>query len=195
MTTKVVATNSRNVVRSIIGSFSCGAKYAGPYSQLHRQDAGETGFFPVDPKAANRHVLDRRDRALIAALRRNARASLVALAREIDLSRSATHDRISRLEELKILRGYTVRVDEELIDDIRAFITVTLDDDSDQKAVAVQVSQFSGVQRAFCLAGEIDLLVDCRCDTAQDLGRLRDRIGALEGVRSCGTRLVLATHD
>ncbi|MEO1324964.1 MAG: winged helix-turn-helix transcriptional regulator, partial [Pseudomonadota bacterium] len=52
--------------------------------------------------------LDEKDRKLLAALKQDSRASLVALAREIDLSRSATHDRITRLEERGIIQGYTI---------------------------------------------------------------------------------------
>ncbi|WP_080606022.1 MULTISPECIES: AsnC family transcriptional regulator [Sinorhizobium] len=42
--------------------------------------------------------LDEKDLKLISLLRRNARAPIVALARHIGLSRSATQDRMARLE-------------------------------------------------------------------------------------------------
>ncbi len=149
----------------------------------------------MDRKATDIPVLDRKDRVLIDALRKNARASLVTLARAIDLSRSATHDRISRLEERGILRGYTIRVDEALIDDVRAFMTVALEQHTDRKALTTRISEMTGVEVAYCLSGDIDLLVDCRCETSNDLGQLREQIGALDGIVSCNTRLVLAVHD
>ena len=53
-------------------------------------------------------MLDDKDHILIGALRRNARESLVGLARTVGLSRSATQERMRRLEREGIIRGYTV---------------------------------------------------------------------------------------
>ena len=138
--------------------------------------------------------LDRKDRLLIAALRENSRASLVALAREIGLSRSATHDRIARLEEHGIVRGYTIRVDEERVDDVRAFLSLQIAPGRDKGDIGAKVGALAGVEQAYCLAGDVDMLVDCRCDNSHELGRLREKIAGLEGVADCATRIVLATH-
>src|SRR4051794_37075652 len=53
-------------------------------------------------------VLDDRDQKLLLALQRNARASVVDLARRVGLSRSATQERLGKLERTGVIAGYTV---------------------------------------------------------------------------------------
>jgi len=55
--------------------------------------------------------LDDVDRQLLAAVQRDARASLTVLAAEIHLGVSATRARLRSLEERGVITGYTARVD------------------------------------------------------------------------------------
>ncbi len=64
-----------------------------------------------NPKKNFAAVLDELDRRLVAALDRNARTPVVDLARLIGLSPQSTSDRISRLEDLGVLAGFTVKLD------------------------------------------------------------------------------------
>jgi len=56
--------------------------------------------------------LDETDRALVAALRVNARAPAAALARRLNLSRTTVQSRLERLEHSGVITGYTVRLSE-----------------------------------------------------------------------------------
>ncbi|MDG6103168.1 Lrp/AsnC family transcriptional regulator [Dactylosporangium aurantiacum] len=56
-------------------------------------------------------ALDEVDRQLLAAVQRDARASLTALAATIHLGVSATRARLRGLEERGVITGYTARVD------------------------------------------------------------------------------------
>jgi Lrp/AsnC family transcriptional regulator, leucine-responsive regulatory protein len=71
-----------------------------------------TVIVSLDPAIRRRggyvQALDDKDEALLLALERDARASVVALAREIGLSRSATQERLGRLERSGAIAGYTV---------------------------------------------------------------------------------------
>lgn len=137
--------------------------------------------------------LDAKDRLLICALKRNARASLVALSREIDLSRSATHDRILKLEEQGFIRRYTIDVARDALPPVRAFLSVQLANDFAQTKLVDVIHAIEGVEAAYYLSGDIDILVYCECDSDADLGALRDNVAGLEGVTSVRTRPVLAT--
>ncbi|MBB3256140.1 Lrp/AsnC family leucine-responsive transcriptional regulator [Paraburkholderia bannensis] len=55
--------------------------------------------------------LDEIDRALLAALAEDARASVSDLARQIGLSAPSTTERMRRLEAQGVIGGYTVRID------------------------------------------------------------------------------------
>lgn len=139
-------------------------------------------------------VLDEKDRKLLNALKQNARASLVTLAREIDLSRSATHDRIVRLEERGVIQSYTIIEKPSVSPNLRAFLTVQLEPSTRDTDIAPTIYRKAGVDQAYCLAGDIDILVDCACHSMDELSILREDIAALPGVRSVHTRMVLNTQ-
>ena len=58
-------------------------------------------------------TLDDTDRALLALLRDNARASTAELARKLDLARTTVQSRLARLEASRTVAGYTVIVPDE----------------------------------------------------------------------------------
>ena len=135
--------------------------------------------------------LDEKDRKLLAALKQDARASLVALAREIGLSRSATHDRITRLEERGIIQGYTIVERPDISPSFHAFLSIQLEPATRDTDIAPSISAKTGVVETYCLAGDIDILVDCACHSMDELSRLREDIAAEAGVLAVHTRMVL----
>lgn len=137
--------------------------------------------------------LDQKDRLLVKLLRKNARASLVALARDIDLSRSATHDRITRLEENGVIQGYTIRLASEARPATRAFLTVNFETGAAQAALIDTIKALDGVDAVYCLSGDIDSLVYCECDSAAALSELRDELASRAGVTAITTRQILAS--
>lgn len=135
--------------------------------------------------------LDDKDRKLLVALTADARASLVALAREIGLSRSATHDRITRLEERGIIQGYTIVQRPDILPSFQAFLTIKLEPATRDTDIAPAIAQKPGVKDTFCLAGDIDILVNCACHSMEELSDLRENIAAEPGVLAVHTRMVL----
>jgi len=137
--------------------------------------------------------LDEKDRLLVKALKKNARASLVSLARDIDLSRSATHDRVLKLEERGVIQRYTIQVDRTALPNTRAFLSIQFTNESAQKELADEIHALDGVEAAYCLSGDIDMLAYCECDSDHELSLVRDQVSKFEGVTSVRTRHVLAT--
>ncbi|QTD55021.1 Lrp/AsnC family transcriptional regulator [Parasphingorhabdus cellanae] len=137
--------------------------------------------------------LDAKDIQLLRALKTNARASLVSLARDIDLSRSSTHDRITRLEELGVIKGYTINIDRTQLPLTRAFLTIRFSAGSSQNELAQIVHQMLGVEAAYCLSGDLDMFVYCECESVEELSELRDQLAQHNGVTEITTRQVLAS--
>ena len=137
--------------------------------------------------------LDSKDQLLIASLRKNARASLVSLAKDINLSRSATHDRITRLEDKRIIKGYTVVLN-EVAQSTKVVFFVSIISGSRNHLIAKKIVVLPGVVRSQCLSGEIDLLVHAQCSDSAMIAELRNKISMLEGVKSVKTQLVLAEN-
>ena len=138
--------------------------------------------------------LDDKDRLLLDALTKNARASLVSLARDIGLSRSATHDRITRLEEKGVIAGYTIIRKATDTPQTEAYLTVSLDPDVRDTVAAAFIAGKRGVVHTHCLAGDIDILVFCQCDSTSELSALREDIANHPGIKSVHTRIILNSH-
>ncbi len=102
-------------------------------------------------------TVDDKDLRLIRALKDNARASLVSLGRDIGLSRSATHDRIAKLEEAGVIRGYTIKVDRTVLPVVRAFLTISFAPGFSDGDLVEDIYMKEGIEAAYCLAGDVEL--------------------------------------
>src|SRR5436853_1802779 len=60
-------------------------------------------------------LLDETGRKLLSALQENARLSYAELGRRIGLSPAATAERLRRLEEAGVIKGYRVEIDREAL--------------------------------------------------------------------------------
>ncbi len=71
-------------------------------------------------------LLDSHGRKLVHELQANSRLSLAELSRRIGLSPTATGERLKQMEEIGILRGYTVDIDREALGlEVLAFIRMS----------------------------------------------------------------------
>ncbi len=70
--------------------------------------------------------MDSFGRSLLHELQENARLSVAELARRVGLSPTATAERMKQMEELGIVRGYTIEIDREALGlEVLAFIRMT----------------------------------------------------------------------
>lgn len=138
-------------------------------------------------------MLDEKDRILIGALRKNARESLVGLARSVGLSRSATQERMRRLERDGVIKSYTIALASEHDPAVRAMIAVTFEPGFRCKHVVPHLSGIPEIVACHSLTGSIDMMVMVACDTNATLERIRDAVAAVQGVATATTHIVLGT--
>lgn len=99
--------------------------------------------------------IDAVDAAILAALATNARVTVSDLARSVGLSSPSTTERMKRLEEAGIIRGYHVDIDP-------ALIGLPL-------AVHIRVRPMPGqLQKLATLLGKLDAIVECHRVTGDD---------------------------
>lgn len=138
--------------------------------------------------------LDEKDLKLISLLRRNARAPIVSLARHIGLSRSATQDRLARLEESGAIAGYTVIEGAPSAIIQAAHLLVSFESGKNCDQVAPRVKSIPFVTRIDSLAGQIDLLVSVDADSVDSVEDVRRQVAAVPGIAEVTTALVLRRH-
>lgn len=138
--------------------------------------------------------LDPTDRELLALLRENARAPTAELARRLGLSRTTVQSRIDRLQQRRVLLGYTVVVPDELEASlVRAHVLVTV---TPRKAGVIESSlqKIPEVRVLHSVSGPFDLIAIVAAPSIGELDHLIDRIGALDGVERTTSAIVLSTR-
>jgi Lrp/AsnC family leucine-responsive transcriptional regulator len=142
-------------------------------------------------RRVTKSLLDDTDRRLLAELRTDGRLTHVALAARVGLSRSAVQERISRLEQSGVIRGYTVRLaDPSAAPSLRAYLLIR-GGASHDRAVKV-LEGFPEVRVADSVSGDIDLVLQLQAERIEDINRVRDEVAKLPGIASTQTLLVMA---
>ena len=133
--------------------------------------------------------LDKKDRLIIEALQQDARQSLSALGKRIGLSQPAVSERVKKLEDLGVIRGYSARVDLRAIGfRLQAIVRVRTTHQHIQKYVSLFESM-PEVLDVVRVTGDDCFVVRCAFAEPEDLERVVD---ALAAHGSITTALVLS---
>lgn len=140
-------------------------------------------------------MLDDADSKVLGALLVSGRRSWAELAGEIGLSAPSTAERVRKLEERGIIKGYTVLLDAESLGyPLTAFVAVTLDRPEHRKAFLAALAALAEVQECHHVAGDDDYLLKVRTRGTRDLDRLlSEEIKGIPGVVRTRTTVVLST--
>lgn len=134
---------------------------------------------------------DATDTALITLLRANAREPAASLARKLGLARSSVQARIARLERLGIIQGYTLRQDPGSSRMIRAYVLLSTNPKLLTRIVA-EVKRMAEVESLSAISGTYDMMAVIAAQSVQDIDRVLDQLGQLQGVERTMSSLVLS---
>jgi DNA-binding Lrp family transcriptional regulator len=130
--------------------------------------------------------LDKIDRALIRALRRNARMTNVALAAEAGLSPSACLRRVQMLEQAGVIRGYTALVAGPATEGRQVVIVrISLSRQTEDilNAFEAEVLKHPEIRQCYLMTGEEDYLLHLEADGPGDYERIhKEVLSRLPGV-------------
>ncbi len=130
-------------------------------------------------------MLDERDLAIIAALQDDARATYADVGRRVGLSPSSVHDRVRKLEQSGVIRGYRAVVDAESMGlFVTALIAVTPLDPMQPDDLPDRVREFPEVEDCLSVAGEANYILKVRTRTTSHLEELIRRLREKGGVQT-----------
>ena len=140
-------------------------------------------------------MIDGTDRTILMMLQENARVSNAEIARQVEMAPSAVLERIRKLEDRGVIKGYAAHLDPRTLGQgLLAYVLVRTDCGAWQAETAAKIAAIPEVQEVHHIAGEDCFLVKVRTrDTAALGSLLRDRVSAIEAVRSTRTTIVLDT--
>ena len=128
-------------------------------------------------------------------LLRNGRASWAELGKELGLSAPSAADRVHKLEQRGVIRGYAALVDPASVGyPLTAYVSVTLASHLKRAAFLRAIDKMEQVAECHHVAGDDDYLLKVRCRGTQDLDHflateLKDKLG----VAKTRTTIVLST--
>jgi Lrp/AsnC family leucine-responsive transcriptional regulator len=143
--------------------------------------------------------MDKKEEQILELLQQNGRMSNVDLARAVELAPSAMLERVRKLEERGLIKGYTAMLDPQALGlGLVAFILVRVDDINNMLGEADRTAE--GLSALPCvleihhLAGEDCFLVKVRARDTDDLYRiLKEEFGKFSSIRTTRTTVVLKT--
>jgi Lrp/AsnC family leucine-responsive transcriptional regulator len=135
-------------------------------------------------------VLDDRDLEIIAALQEDARSTYADVGTKVGLSASSVHERVRKLEQQGVIRGYTAVIDPEAIGlFVTALVAVSPLDPMQADDLPDRVAEFPEVEDCFSVAGETNYVLKVRTRTTS---HLEDLIRRLREKGSVSTRTTIA---
>ena len=133
-------------------------------------------------------VLDDRDRDIIDALRRDARATYADIGQRVGLSASAVHDRVRKLEHQGVIIAYRAVVDPEAVGFmVTALIAATPLDPRQPDDLPERLADFDEVEDCYSVAGEANYVLKVRVRTTGHLEELIRRLREKAGVATVTT--------
>jgi DNA-binding Lrp family transcriptional regulator len=137
--------------------------------------------------------LDATDRDLLAALLEDARISQRGLAKRVGVAQGTITNRLRRLEEMGVIKGYTVLLDAESIGWTMTVITGLIIQKGSMIDVQQQIAADPRVFAVYDVTGDYDSMVLARVQGRKDLDDLTKTVFTLEGVQRSFTQVVLNT--
>ncbi|WP_435128844.1 Lrp/AsnC family transcriptional regulator [Halobaculum sp. D14] len=138
--------------------------------------------------------LDETDRAILRALQEDARTPFSEIARRIDMSSATVHDRVSRLEEAGVIRGYHADVDAaQLGYGVSALVGLRVEQGHEEDALE-RLRGIDGVREVHLTTGEWDVMLRVYAESTDGLRELMfNEIAATDGFDRSQTMVILGT--
>lgn len=140
-------------------------------------------------------INDSVDQSIAKILQEDARAPNAEIARRIGMAASATHDRIRKLEQRGIIRGYEARLAPAAVGlDLLAFVFVRSSEEPGRATTGEQLARIPEILEVHHIAGEDCYLAKVRTANPEALGRLlREKVGKISTVTSTRSTIVMGT--
>lgn len=137
--------------------------------------------------------LDQKDLQILQILQENGRASYSEIAKKVGMSEAAAYSRVQKLLKLKVVKKIQAIIDSEKLGyRVTAFILINAQPSKYEK-VLESLSSIPEVLEVHDVTGEHYCLIKVKSRSNEELARILDEIGNLDGVISTETKIVLRT--
>ena len=139
--------------------------------------------------------LDDIDKQILSILKSNARNSVSNIADLINLSIPATSDRIKKLEDLDVIKGYKAVINSRKIGlDLSALITIVSESSSDYEQVIEYANQTDEIVECFATTGRGSHILMIQTQNTDSLEKLLRKIQSWPNVIRTETQIILSEN-
>ncbi|TES99133.1 MAG: Lrp/AsnC family transcriptional regulator [Promethearchaeota archaeon] len=141
-----------------------------------------------------KETLDEIDEEIIKILQENAKTSYREIKDKLNISIGTIHNRISKLEENKIIEGYTLKLNNEKLGYKLTFlIRINIDGKHTQK-ILEEITRKPEVCSVFHTTGEQSAALICRFKEAQDVHDFIRELNEKEFITKTNSNMVLKEY-
>jgi len=131
---------------------------------------------------------------LLTVLKKDVRASISDIARELKISRATVQVRIEKLERMGVIKGYTLELGKNYLNNfISAHVYI-----STEQVKALQVRsnlfKFQDVTEVNSVNGEYDFIAVIKTKSSEKLDDTINKIALIDGVLRTNSSIILATR-
>ena len=135
--------------------------------------------------------LDELDGKILQLLSDDSRLSYREIAKELGVSHANVSSRIKKMEEERVIRGYTTILDPEYLDLYSLCIRISTKTGADLSAIGREIASFDRVYVVMRVSGDCDLLVLGMCKNKQEAIDLISKISGVQGIDKVESHVVL----
>ncbi len=135
--------------------------------------------------------LDNIDRVILDTLQDDARTALRKIAEKTGVSEATIFTRVKKLQEKGVIKRFTALVSPELLGkSLTAFVLINTNPKRLQTVLA-SLQDMEDVYEAYDITGSFYAIAKIRASSREELAKLIDQIGLIDGVTSTETAIVL----
>ncbi len=139
--------------------------------------------------------MDDIDLKIIDTLRGNARSSYKDISRVVKISDVAVHKRIKNLQKKGVIKGFTVRVDQNKVGKTTTAILMVKCDIGTAAEIAKKLSKTGEITEVYTTIGEYDLVAKIRTGNMNTLKELVEKkLRMTRGIHEIRTSLVFEAY-
>jgi Lrp/AsnC family transcriptional regulator, regulator for asnA, asnC and gidA len=144
-------------------------------------------------EAVDSSELDDTDRGILRRLQKDARASFKKIADEIGVSEATVFVRVKKLQEKGAIRGFFAIVDAKVVGKSLTAIILVRAMPRNFLGMLDGLKKIDDVYEIYDVTGQYSSIIKVRAANTDELSKVIDRIGMVEGVAGTETIIVLRT--
>jgi Lrp/AsnC family transcriptional regulator for asnA, asnC and gidA len=137
--------------------------------------------------------LDEADHKILRELQLDARISFKTIAQKVGVSEATVFVRVRKMQERGVIRGFSAIIDPKAVGkDLTAIVLVRANPKAFPGTLDA-LKKFDDIYEIYDVTGEYYSILKIRTSGTEDLGRIMDAIGNIDGISGTETIIVLRT--